>query len=335
VNGPQIASLADGRRLHLNHGPIDLIIEAFGREQERRAAYEAAIARFRTILEELVAELPELRRPAGAEPRRFVGATANRMERAVQRYHPEFITPMAAVAGSVADEVMAAMTAAADLDKAYVNDGGDIAIHLSSHAAITAAIAGTGHGFADRLMIHADDPVRGVATSGWRGRSFSLGIADAVTVLAADAAAGDAAATMIANAVDLTGHPAVIRQPANEMQPDTDLGARLVTVGVGQLAADEIAKALDHGAGTAEIYLARGLISGAVLFLAGEARVVGMDSRQAETMRAGRFSPHPAEGLEWTAHRRLTTIPTPPHKDSLVMVRGPRVYDIKVWDGQR
>ena len=37
MNGPQIAWLADGKRLHLNHGPIDLIIETFGREAERRA----------------------------------------------------------------------------------------------------------------------------------------------------------------------------------------------------------------------------------------------------------------------------------------------------------
>ena len=109
MNGPQIAWLADGKRLHLNHGPIDLIIETFGREIERRAAYGAAIARFQTILEELVAELAELRKPVGATPRRFAGPTANRMERAVQKFHPEFITPMAAVAGSVADEIMAAM----------------------------------------------------------------------------------------------------------------------------------------------------------------------------------------------------------------------------------
>lgn len=286
MSGPQVAWLADGKRLHLNRGPIDLIVEAFGYERERRAACEAAIARFGTILEELVAELPELRRASGAEPRRFAGPTATRMELAAQRYHPEFITPMAAVAGSVADEIMAAMTAAAELDKAYVNDGGDIAIHLAGDASIAAAIAGTGHGFADRLMIRADDPVRGIATSGWRGRSFSLGIADAVTVLAANAAAADAAATMIANAVELPGHLAITREPANEMQPDTDLGARLVTVGVGALSSDEVAQALDRGAIAAETYLARGLIAGAALFLAGEARLVGMASRQSETARS-------------------------------------------------
>ena len=254
-----------------------MIIEAFGREAERRAAYGAAIARFQTILEELVAELAELRQPAGAMPRRFAGTTANRMERAVQKFHPEFITPMAAVAGSVADEIMAAMRGAADLDRAYVNNGGDIAIHLAPGAEMRAAIAGTGHGFADRLVIRAADPVRGIATSGWRGRSFSLGIADAVTVLAKDAAAADAAATLIANAVDLPGHSAIVRQPANELSPDSDLGGRRVTTSVGALSSADVDEALNRGLAAAEEYGRRGLIHAAALFLAGDTRACGND----------------------------------------------------------
>ena len=51
MNGPQAGLLADGRRLHLNHGPIDLIIEAFGEAAEVRAAYEQATARFQTMLD--------------------------------------------------------------------------------------------------------------------------------------------------------------------------------------------------------------------------------------------------------------------------------------------
>ena len=78
--------------------------------------------------------------------------------------------------------------------------------------------------------------MRGVATSGWRGRSFSLGIADAVTVFAGTAAVADAAATLIANAVDLPGHPAFARAPARRCDPQSDLGERLVTVDVGPLA---------------------------------------------------------------------------------------------------
>ncbi|BCH20743.1 UPF0280 family protein [Mesorhizobium sp. L-8-3] len=275
MTGPQASLLPDGRRLHLNHGPIDLIIEAFGAVEERKAAYLQATARFRTILGELVEELEELRRPAGPMLRPFLGPTARRMEAAVSPHSCSFITPMAAVAGSVADEMMAAMLAGRRLEKAYINNGGDIALHLSPESEVRAAIAGTGHGFADRLLIRHADPVRGIATSGWRGRSFSLGIADAVTVLAGNAAEADAAATVIANAVDLPGHPAIARLPAHSLSPDNDLGDRLVTRGVGKLQPEDIAKALDRGWTVAEEMRDKDLVVATALFLCGHNRISG------------------------------------------------------------
>ncbi|OBQ94873.1 thiamine biosynthesis protein ApbE [Mesorhizobium sp. AA23] len=275
MNGPQAHWLADGRRLHLNHGPIDLIVEAFGDAAERRAGCVQAVARFQTILTELVEELPELRRPASLTPSVFAGPTARRMEAAVSPLAESFITPMAAVAGSVADEVLAALLAGRRLERAYVNNGGDSAIHLGKGGTITLAIAGTGHGMADRITIRAEDGVRGVATSGWRGRSFSLGIADAVTVLARTGAEADAAATLIANAVDLPGHPAVHRVPARDLSPDSDLGERLVTQDVGGLAPGEAARALDNGLAVAEDFRRRGLIAASALFLAGQTRISG------------------------------------------------------------
>jgi ApbE superfamily uncharacterized protein (UPF0280 family) len=265
------AWLPDGRRLHLQHGPIDLIVEAWGDPAAVARACAAAAERFAPLLDELVAELPALR-SAGPAPLR--GDTARRMAAAVAPFRPAFVTPMAAVAGAVADTVLAAMTAAADLDRAYVNDGGDIALHLAPGQAITAAIAARA-GRADRVRVAHADPVRGIATSGWRGRSFSFGIADAVTVLAATAAAADAAATMIANAVDLPGHPAVARRPARELQHDTDLGDRAVTIAVGPLSAEDVAAALAAGAAVAERIRRRGLVAAAALFLGGECRVVG------------------------------------------------------------
>ncbi|PSJ56582.1 UPF0280 family protein [Kumtagia ephedrae] len=276
MHEPRASWLPDGRRLHLNHGPIDLIVEAFGTAEEVHAAYAQAAARFRSVLAELVAELPELRRVArlGA-PRAFIASTARRMEAAVEPLAEEFITPMAAVAGSVADEMLAAMLAGRTLERAYVNNGGDIALHLAPGQEISLAIAGTGHGFDDRITIRAAEPVRGIATSGWRGRSFSLGIADAVTVLARTGAEADAAATVIANAVDLPKHPAVSRRPAVELAPDSDLGARPVTVGVGALTAAEIDEALARGLAVAEALRLSGLIDAAALFLAAEARVCG------------------------------------------------------------
>jgi ApbE superfamily uncharacterized protein (UPF0280 family) len=275
MNGPQAHFLPDGRRLHLNHGPIDLIIEAFGDEAERHAAYRQAVARFETILPELVEELVELRQPASGTQRSFGGQTARRMEAAVAPLSPDFITPMAAVAGSVADEMLAALTAGRSLSKAYVNNGGDSALHLAKGQTITLAVAGTGYGLADRIAIRAEDGVRGVATSGWRGRSFSLGIADAVTVLARTGAEADAAATLIANAVDLPGHPAVKRRPACELAPDSDLGQRLATTDVGPLTPAEIELALSRGIAVAEDFRRRGLITAAALFLAGEVRLCG------------------------------------------------------------
>ncbi|MER8486913.1 UPF0280 family protein [Mesorhizobium australicum] len=276
MEGPQAHWLQDGKRLHLNHGPIDLIVEAFGEADECRAAYAQAVARFQTILIELVEELPELRLPAFfLAPRTFAGPTARRMEAAVIPLAECFITPMAAVAGSVADEMLAALLAGRKLDRAYVNNGGDSALHLDKATSIGLAVAGTGNGMADRITIRAQDGVRGVATSGWRGRSFSLGIADAVTVLARTGAEADAAATLIANAVDLPGNPAIRRTPARDLSPDSDLGARLVTQGVGTLASGEVARALDNGLTVAEDFRRRGLIAASALFLGGEVRISG------------------------------------------------------------
>ena len=203
-----------------------------------------------------------------------------------------FITPMAAVAGSVAEEILGAMLAVAPLDRAYVNNGGDIALHLAGDERFTVGLMDRPDrlGAMRTIDIDADDPVRGIATSGRHGRSFSLGIADAVTVLARTASQADAAATIIANAVDLPGHPAVIRCPANELQPDSDLGTRLVTCDVGALGVSEIDDALRAGVSRAQQLLAAGLIEGAALRLLGETAVVGSTGIKASALPAFRGS---------------------------------------------
>jgi ApbE superfamily uncharacterized protein (UPF0280 family) len=263
------ARLADGR-LHLQHGPIDLIIEAFGAACEVEAAYRQAIDRFGDILPTLVRELPLLRRPVDAVYPLMQGPVARRMAAAVWPHRCQYITPMAAVAGAVADEMLQALVTARNLDKAYVNDGGDIAIHLTPghelHAGIFVA-ALDGH-----VRLCHDQPARGIATSGWRGRSFSLGIADAVTVLAGTAAAADAAATMIANAVN-ADHPSIDRKPAQDLDPDSDLRALPVTVAVGELPASVVARALEKGAAEACRLRRLGLIEGAALSLNGTWRI--------------------------------------------------------------
>lgn len=268
MTGPQAAWLAPDR-LHLQHGPIDLIIGADG--PGRRMAFDAAHARFATVLEELVPELPRLRAPIGPSPN---GQIAQRMVAACTPM-TGFVTPMAAVAGAVADEVLSAMVAGADIDRAYVNNGGDIALYLTPAARFRIGLAGLDGAATGSVDIAFADPVRGIATSGFGGRSLTLGIAQSVTVLAQNAATADAAATLIANAVDLPGHPAISRQPAHEITPESDLGARLVTRFVGTLSDAEITEALDRGLTRAKDMLHHGLIAGAALCLRGQTRVAG------------------------------------------------------------
>lgn len=265
--GPAAKLLPDGARLHLQHGPIDLII---GAEGQRNRAFEAAAQRFSTILDELVGELPVLRAPMSSSTPVAMGHVARRMHAAAQPFcAQEFVTRMAAVAGAVADEVLQAMVSAADLRRAYVNNGGDIALHLSDGAQFTTAMAGHDGQALGKITIRADDPVRGIATSGRHGRSLSLGIADSVTVLASTAARADVAATLIGNAVDLPDHAAITRRPANDLVDDSDLGARLAVVDCGPLSAADCRTALNAGRARAMAFRTRCLISGAGLFLQG------------------------------------------------------------------
>ena len=265
MSGAVSRCFADGR-LHLQHGPIDLIVEAWGAPDAVAAAYRRAARRFDTVLTELVAELPLLRAVDAA----LTGVIARRMVGAVAPFRPAFITPMAAVAGSVAEEILAALVGPG-IAKAYVNNGGDIALHIGPGERLTCAMV-EGQG---ALTLSDRDAARGIATSGWRGRSWSFGIADAVTVVARSAAMADAAATMIANAVDLPGHPAITRRPALTLQADSDLGDRPVTTAVGPLCPDDIARALTAGLVAAEAFRARGLIDAAALFLQSSCRVTG------------------------------------------------------------
>lgn len=269
----------DTARWHFQHGPMDLVLQAEGEAQAVADAHEVAWQRFEPLLDELVAELPALRQNVTAStPLR--GVVARRMHAACAVFAPVFITPMAAVAGAVAQELIACYDRPG-ITRAWANNGGDIALHLApGHRVRVGLYADLAH-FDPRergalrtdgqFEIDAGMPVRGVATSGWRGRSFSLGIADSVTVLAATAAQADAAATVIANAVDAP-HPAIARRPAHECKDHSDLGALPVTVDVPALPADVVAAALAAGLARAQALQAAGHIHAAVLVCQGQGR---------------------------------------------------------------
>jgi uncharacterized protein len=271
----QMGLLPDGKRLHLNHGPIDLIIQAFGDPTEVKKSYEQAMSCFPEILPTLVSDLENLRRQYDVNWHP-VGTVAGRMQDACSRFSAAFVTPMAAVAGGVADEMLQALVCDRRLEKAYVNNGGDIAFHLSEGQSLTAGLVADYHlpNIDGECVLTHNMPVRGIATSGWKGRSFSLGIADSVSVLASNAASADVAATLIANAV-YADHVAIERMPALEQDPDSDLGDRLVTVEVGVLDQQTIDTGLNAGEKAAIAAEQAGHISAAVLVLQNNFRVVG------------------------------------------------------------
>ena len=276
TRGAIAALLSGGDRLHLQHGPIDLILGAEGAAPgDRTVAFQAARARFDTILAELVTELPALRKRVTVATECPRGAVARRMYHAALPHHHLDLTAMAAVAGAVADEILAAMTRSARLARAYVNNGGDIALHLTGAHRFDLAMATPQGRDLGRITLRATDRVGGIATSGLGGRSLTLGIADSVTVLARSAAAADAAATLIANAVDLPGHGAIRRAPACHIQPDSDLNARPVVTECGTLTQPEIAHALARGQSRAEAMLRAGTIRAAALFLRGQTALTG------------------------------------------------------------
>ncbi|WP_242656633.1 UPF0280 family protein [Salipiger marinus] len=268
------AHLAQDGRLRLIHGPIDLIVTAEGPAPAVAQAHARARAAFAPLLAELAAELPRLRAAHGPAPQ---GAVARRMVAVTAPFAPIFVTPMAAVAGAVADFVLAALLLPGHgLTRAHVNNGGDIALWTgTTPLRLMVCEDPLRRAPGARASIAPGDGVGGVATSGWRGRSQSLGIADAVTVLARSAAEADAAATLIANAVDLPGHPAITRQPADLLSPDSDLGSRAVTTDVGALTEAEITQALDRGEARATEFTHRGLIRACCLALGGQRRILG------------------------------------------------------------
>jgi len=253
--------IEEDNRLFLQHGPINIVLEAFG--IDKNLAYRNVKKYFETILDELVLDLELLKKEVVLN-RKFNNKISQSMQDATERFAPTFITPMAAVAGSIADNILRVLINDTNLEKAYVNNGGDVSFYLNENQIIKSSLAAIPNIIAE---IKYKDKSRGIATSGWRGKSFSRGIADSVTVLAKNAALADAAATMIGNAVDIYNHPKIKKRPANDIYEDSDLNNLLITVEVGNLTELEIRKALKNGYQTALQYVRKDLINTALIQL--------------------------------------------------------------------
>ena len=263
----QSIALLDEETVLAECGPMRLAIRAWQNDQPqtklcRQAAaaafsYLEAVAEHQAILSEPVAHialLPE-------------NALAQRMIQSVKAIGADDLTPMAAVAGTIADAV-ADWLFGRGATKIIVANGGDIAIRLAAGQTATVGIRPQ----IDRLdishMAHLDNRRSswGVTTSGLGGRSFTRGIASAVTVIASNASLADAAATSIANAC-FVEDDSIIQIPAEQIDPNTDLKGVNVTVDVGFLKWDKRIQAVKTALSTADTLCRQGLIAGALIAL--------------------------------------------------------------------
>jgi len=276
--------LSDGR-YHFQDGPIDLIIGADGRKAILNKCIEDCWRRFSGVLPALMQDLHVLKQEVAREVGEPILAcsVSQAMWRACARHDvAERLTPMAAVAGSVADDLITCFHQEG-IARAFINNGGDIAFHLALDAQYVIGLHADPTRLADpaalaaraaSLLVSGTSPIRGVATSGWRGRSFSFGIADAVTILAKSAAIADAAATVVGNAVNVEA-PCIERKAADTLKDNADLGSRLVTTQVGKLTPVEVDAALQAGCERAKRLMDQNIIFGAVIQLQGSTRHVG------------------------------------------------------------
>ncbi len=255
--------------MYVEVGPASLVIR--GEKNGKAHAFlrkevESLVA---DILRDIRECLPVLRQRAHRI--RNVSAlpeVAKRMTAAAKMVSETTLTPMAAVAGTVADMVKEHFTAR-DIDLLMVNNGGDLSIFNATGRALTVGIGDIVTGKVTPYVIRLKDMRDlGMATSGFGGRSLTLGIADTVTAIAGTGAVADAAATHICNRTTIEAG-AVVRKAAELVDPETDIPDEDVTVEVGPLSDALIAQALARGLGTARDLTDRNIIDYAVVALKG------------------------------------------------------------------
>ena len=197
-----------------------------------------------------------------------------KMVSASRKFEDPTVTPLIAVAGAGADEVADFIFNTGHANKVVVNNGGDIAIRLKNDEVVRVGIKSelTDKAVAHVMTITLSDKIGGVATSGFGGRSFTRGIANAAVAVANDATSADVAATIVGNATDVES-PSVTKVLAKELYEGTDIPNLSVTKTIGRLKKWEVEEALHRGMQTAEAFQERGLIRGVFLAVKDQHRI--------------------------------------------------------------
>ncbi len=275
-NYDPIQILPNGKVL-LDYGPMHIFIHVF--EDGRpllNLAREGALFAIK-LLEELAGFLPVIKNKA--ERLEALGdypEVVRRMIEATKRMQEPDLTPLSAVAGTIS-ELVAENLFKKGGTKIIIDNGGDIAIRLREGEVARVGIKTEIDAISPSYLVTIDSKmgIEGVATSGLGGRSFTKGIASAVTVLSERASVADASATVIGNHTNVED-PNIIRSFAEEIYPDTDIKGELVTLKVGRLSREKVVEALENGLSKAKSMFEKGWIRGALIAIKEE--VIWTDS---------------------------------------------------------
>jgi ApbE superfamily uncharacterized protein (UPF0280 family) len=270
--GCQVAArrIADGR-WEVEYGPTHVRVMARRRGVADDLAARAAVDRACQALDDLG--------PLRAVASRFIGllpaddpawpAVLRLMVTAAKVAGDPTTTPMVAVAGSIAQLALAgALEAGAGT--VTVENGGDVALSVEDGDSVRVGIA---RSVSDRrpghvVSLSAQDGIGGVCTSGVGGRSLTRGVAETAVTFATSASLADVCATLVANATWIDD-PAVIRRPAVEIDPATDIPDLTVTVRVGNLDPRAVYRSLVGARKCAKGLLERGILMGAIIGVQG------------------------------------------------------------------
>jgi len=263
------ATVLPGGSVLAESGPMRLVISAgIGKVVQTKMALKAAEESF-GFLERVARHRKFLGRHFLESRGEIRDPLVLKMIESVMMVDDEDLTPMAAVAGTIADEV-ADFLFEHGMTKVVVDNGGDVAIRSDRDEPITVGIRPDVNDRSVSHVIGLDPGLRshGVATSGLGGRSLTTGIASAATVVARTASLADAAATAVANASFLEDEQ-VFRRPAEELDPYTDIPGLDVTVKVGSLSEEKKSSAVSKAIRRAEELVRREVILGAFVAVQG------------------------------------------------------------------
>ena len=273
-NGTQI-HLLEGGRVLAEYGPMQLVISAsIGAIPQVRECVRAAKESFH-YLESVARCKDSIFAPWPCVKRHIEDEVVASMVSASRVVGDRDLTPMAAVAGAIADAV-ADFLYERGMTKVIVNNGGDVAIRLGSGQCVRIAVGAQGEtGYCPTTIVLGDsEPSWGVASSGLGGRSLTKGIARLVTVISTRAAYADAAATAVANAT-FVEDPCVSMVDAEDVDPNTDIPGTRVVNGVGEISEATVALGLRRGKEKADDLIARGIILGAFIMIKDRVALAG------------------------------------------------------------